>query len=74
MAKGKYNSRVIQDGSTWTAEITRRISARKTGVSKSKEGFSSEATAQAWAEQELPNFLKLSASKISAHKDDGKCH
>lgn len=58
MAKGKYSSRVIQNGATWTAEITRRISSKKTGVSKREEGFSSEAAAQVWAEKELPNFLK----------------
>jgi hypothetical protein len=58
MTKGKYNSRIIENGATWTAEITRRISARKTGVSKSEEGFSSEAAAQAWVEKELPVFLK----------------
>jgi hypothetical protein len=58
MTKGKYNSRITENGATWTAEITRRISARKTGVSKSKEGFSSEADAQEWVEKELPVFLK----------------
>ncbi|OUS29043.1 hypothetical protein A9Q99_10560 [Gammaproteobacteria bacterium 45_16_T64] len=56
MANGKYNTRVVQVNDTWTAEITRKINARKVGVSKSKEGFASQETAQEWADKEMAVF------------------
>lgn len=59
MAKGKkYDfNLVIVDGS-WTAEIVRKITSKKTVVSKSQAGFASEAEAQVWAETELKGFLQ----------------
>jgi len=57
MAKGKYGFRIIEEDSSWTAQITRKISARKTGVSKSQKGFSSESEAKAWVDKELETFL-----------------
>lgn len=58
MAKGKYDSRIIQEGTSWRAEIVRKISSKKTGVSKAQGGFSSESEAMAWVEKELAVFLK----------------
>ena len=58
MAKGKYGSRIVQDGASWTAEITRKITSKRTGVSKTQGGFSSESEALAWVEKEMPVFLK----------------
>ena len=58
MTKGKYSYQIIGDGSSWTAKIIRRISVRKTGVSKSQGDFSSESEAKEWAEKELATFLK----------------
>jgi len=59
MAKGKkYDVRVVQDKKTWTAEIIRHITSKKTVVSKSQGGFDAEANAQAWGEKELKSFLQ----------------
>ena len=58
MAKGKYGSRIVQDDTSWRAEITRKITSKRTGVSKVQDGFSSELEAQAWVEKEMPVFLK----------------
>ena len=54
----KYNSRVIQEDGSWTAEITRRVTSRVTVVSKGKGGFATEAEAQAWGQAEVETFLK----------------
>ncbi len=57
MAKGKkYDCRVVQDNSEWIAKITRRITSKKTVVSKSQGGFKTESDAQEWGEAELKNF------------------
>lgn len=57
MAKGKkYDYRLSQDGVVWRAEIVRRVTSKKTVVSKSQDGFSSEPEAQAWAEDTLQSF------------------
>ncbi|MGS0681564.1 DUF3622 domain-containing protein [Shewanella sp. 125m-7] len=54
----KYDFRVVADGATWTGQITRRQTARKIVVSKTKKGFATEAEAQAWGETELKSFLE----------------
>ncbi len=64
-ASKKYESRVIESvvaegaAKEWSAEITRRATAKKTVVSKAQVGFTSEAEAQSWAEKELAVFLEL---------------
>jgi len=59
MSKGKkYNYQIIQDKTSWTVEIRRQVTSKKTVVSKSQDGFSSEADAQAWGESELESFIK----------------
>lgn len=64
MAKGKkYDYRVVQDDTSWTAEIVRQVTSRRTVVSKSQKGFSSEAEAQAWGEKELKGFLQNLAER-----------
>ncbi|WP_144210776.1 DUF3622 domain-containing protein [Shewanella donghaensis] len=59
----KYDFRVKQVGTTWKTEITRRMTATKTIVSKSHDGFASEAEAEAWGKQELPAFLATQAER-----------
>ncbi|MDH5572443.1 MAG: DUF3622 domain-containing protein [Gammaproteobacteria bacterium] len=54
----KYDFRIIKDNNTWTAEIIRQVTSKRTVVSKSQTGFATEAKAQAWAQDELPAFLK----------------
>lgn len=59
MASGKkYDYRVVQDGSRWTAEITRRMTSKKTVVSKSQGGFATESEAQEWGQKELKTFSR----------------
>ena len=58
MSQGKkYDFSVMQDDKGWTAGIIRKVSARRTVVSKSKDGFATEAEAVAWAEETLKGFL-----------------
>ncbi len=54
----KYDYRITQGKSDWTAEITRRVTSKKTTVSKSQDGFATEAEAKAWGEKELAAFLE----------------
>ena len=58
MANKKFDYRVTQDGETWSAAIVRRVTARKTGVSKRQGGFATEAEAQQWGETELKKFVE----------------
>lgn len=59
MTKGKkYEYRLVQDNTSWTAEIVRRITSKKTVVSKSQGGFTSESDAQEWGQKELKSFLQ----------------
>ena len=54
----KYDSKIQQNGATWTAKIIRRVTSQKTMVSKQQHGFASEAEAQAWAEIQIALFLE----------------
>jgi len=54
----KYDLRISQGKTDWTAEITRRVTSKKTTVSKSQDGFATEAEAKAWGEKELASFLE----------------
>lgn len=57
MTKGKkYDYRVVPGKAGWSAEIIRRISRQKMVVSKSQDGFATEAEAQVWGEKELKEF------------------
>lgn len=63
MSTPKYTTRVIEVEGKWRAEIVRRVTSKKTHVSKAQDDFASEAEAQAWAETELKNFLGELAKK-----------
>jgi hypothetical protein len=59
MAKGKkYEFRVKQENTCWTTEIVRKVTAKRTIVSKRQKGFSSESEAQEWGESELKAILQ----------------
>jgi len=68
----KFDCQVTQDDSTWSAKIVRRVTASKSMVSKSQEGFSSEAEAKEWGEKQLNLFLdklsKRNKEKIEKRK------
>jgi len=53
----KFDIRLVEEDSTWTAQITRRKTARETIVSKSETGFATEKEAKAWADEALVEFL-----------------
>ena len=59
----KYAFRVFQADSGWKTEITRRMTATKTVVSKSHDGFATEAEATAWGEEALKGFLGKQAER-----------
>ncbi|WP_432473627.1 DUF3622 domain-containing protein [Amphritea sp. HPY] len=64
MAKGKkYDYRVVQNGTSWTTEIVRQITSKKTLVSKSQDGFTSEDDAKAWGETELKSFTQSQSER-----------
>ena len=54
----KYDYQVTQGTTDWSAKITRRVTSKKTTVSKSQDGFATEAEAKAWGEKELAAFLE----------------
>jgi len=59
MRKSKqYDVRVIQDKTGWMAEIIRRVTTKKTVVSTSQDGFSTESEAQEWGQGEVKTFLQ----------------
>ena len=56
-----------------TTDITRRVTSRVTVVSKSKDGFSTETEAQAWAQSEVKKFLeKTSPGEHEKHRSKKK--
>ncbi|HEY5716423.1 MAG TPA: DUF3622 domain-containing protein [Psychromonas sp.] len=55
--QNKFDYRITQDGDTWHAEITRRVTAHRTSVSKQKKGFESEESALIWAKETLAEFI-----------------
>ena len=59
----KFAIRVTEKRASWTAEITRQVTSRKTVVSKREMGFESEELAQAWAEKEMLGFVKNQAER-----------
>ncbi len=73
MAKGKkYTYRVVQDGANWTAEIVRRMTSKKTVVSKSQGGFATESEAQEWGNKELAVFSKKLSERNKIHSEKRK--
>lgn len=56
--QNKFDYRIKQDGDKWDAEITRRVTARKTSVSKRQKGFETQELAEQWAKEQLGDFLE----------------
>ena len=52
----KYTIEIAQQNNTWTAKIHRRISAKKSTVSKQQSEFANEQAANDWATTELKAF------------------
>jgi len=68
--QNKFDYCITQDGDKWHAEITRRVTARRTSVSKQKKGFESEESARVWAKETLADFVEnlQTATKRKADK------
>jgi hypothetical protein len=67
MKSNKYNIRVVQDNTTWTAEITRRVTSKKILISKSQNGFKTESEAKDWGKKELSVFLNKQNERNKRH-------
>ncbi len=64
MSKGKkFDYRVVADKKTWTAEIVRKVTSKKFHVSKSKDGFATEADAINWGKLELKSLVQNLADR-----------
>lgn len=59
----KFDYRLVEKSDTWTAQIVRQVTSRRTMVSKKQAGFASEEEAKAWAENELVEFSKNQAER-----------
>lgn len=54
----RYDCHVVQEESGWAADIVRRVSSKKTVVTKHQGGFETESAAQEWAQAEAAQYLK----------------
>ena len=68
----KYDFRLLQKDSVWSAEIVRRVSAEKMVVSKHQDGFVTEADAEVWATNEIALFLKKYKEKDKERSEKRK--
>jgi len=59
MNKSKqYDIRIVQDDTGWMAEIIRRVTTKKTVVTKSQGEFTTESDAQAWGQGEVKALMQ----------------
>lgn len=59
MSRNKYQYQIEQsEDNKWSASITRKITSKKTIVSKQQDGFTTEKEAQEWSETELKAFME----------------
>ena len=54
----KYDFSVAKEGDKWIVQIIRRISSKKTHVTKQQGGFASEDEARQWGESAAAELLK----------------
>lgn len=59
MAKSKkYTYRLIEDGESWTAQVVRRVTSKKSVVTKSQNGFATDDEAESWGQAEVKALIK----------------
>jgi len=63
----KYAYQLEQIDTIWNARITRKVTSKKTVISKQKTGFSSESEAKDWAEKMLSEFTDTQSSSNKRH-------
>ena len=54
----KFDYCIKENDAKWDAEITRRVTSRKTMVSKRKKGFATRELAEQWSKEQLAEFLE----------------
>jgi len=54
----QYDIRIVQDDTGWVADIIRRVTTKKTTVTLSQSGFTTEADALAWAQEKVNTFTQ----------------
>ncbi|MDB4512014.1 DUF3622 domain-containing protein [Arenicella sp.] len=73
MAKNnKYQINTQKNDSSWSAQITRQVSSKKTKVTKQQSDFASETEAKEWAETELKQLLATQVSSNQRHDKNRK--
>ena len=65
----KFNYRIVQDENSWTAEIIRKVTAKKTVVTTKQSDFVSEEEAETWAKKKLLSFVKELNEKRQQQKE-----
>ena len=68
----KYDYKIELSGSTWKAQIIRHITSKKTIISKQKEAFPDEKSAQQWAEEQLLEFTSTLSASNERHGQQRK--
>lgn len=68
----KYQRIIVQRGDTWTAQIVRQVSSKKTHVSKEQCDFTSEQEAMDWGEAALAEFTATQSSSNRRHAEQRK--
>ena len=53
----KFDYRLVEKDNSWTAEITRKMTSRKTLVPKKKADFITEKEADEWGRTELKSLV-----------------
>lgn len=69
----KFAFHLIQEGDSWSVEIIRRVTAKKTRVSKRQNGFASQQEAEQWGQSEVETFIRnmnLNAQKKRRAKNN----
>ena len=67
----KYDFIIEESKSLWSAKITRKVTSKKTTVTKQQDGFKTSEEATKWAEEtliELSNTLKKSNERHVAQR------
>lgn len=59
----KYHHKITQENETWSANIIRKVSQKRTQVTMSQKGFPSEAEAIEWSTNAIQTLLKKQYDK-----------
>ncbi|NNC99201.1 MAG: DUF3622 domain-containing protein [Gammaproteobacteria bacterium] len=75
MAKSKkYEYQLTGNNDFWTVKITRRVTSKKTVVSKQQDGFASEEEAREWGVKMIGEFAGKLSSSNQRHGEQRKAH